>query len=80
VKSDNEDGKHDGQWETSHVFPDVMWKAKNKGQYNEKASILKIKPYFHFKFFFDDENNYKFNNFCFVNPKIVKWTLCTPPH
>jgi hypothetical protein len=41
VKSDSEDGKHDGQWETPRVFPHVMSKAKQKGQYNEKASILK---------------------------------------
>jgi hypothetical protein len=39
VKSDSEDGKHDGQWEI-HVFPHVMSKAKQKGQYNEKASIF----------------------------------------
>jgi hypothetical protein len=61
-------------------FP-MCCERPNKGANTMKRHrFFKKKPYFIFKLIFYDENNYKFNNFCFVNPKIVKWTLCTPPH
>lgn len=55
-------------------------KGQTKGPIQWKGINLIKKPYFILKLIFDDGNNSKFNNFCSVNPKIVKWTLCIPLH
>lgn len=60
----------------------VIWKSKRgfKCECDEEALIVLKKTIYNFNIISNDENQSKFNNFCSIGHKIVKWPLYTLPH